>query len=114
MITASRTGISVSPEVLEPRRRQFAVPDRVLDVFVPEIRLQCASVVALIRQRKPAGVPQHVRVRFEAELCLDPRPVQHSGKPGGREWAATQQSLTIERSPAPSYFPFRLIEENSD
>jgi hypothetical protein len=28
------------PEILEPRRRQFGVPDRVLNVFVPKIRLQ--------------------------------------------------------------------------
>jgi hypothetical protein len=35
-----------SPEIPEPIGRKLGVPDRVLDVFVPEIGLQRAGVVA--------------------------------------------------------------------
>jgi hypothetical protein len=55
----------LSPEVLEPVRRQLRVAHRVLDIFVAEPRLQCPGVVAGISQRVAAAVPQHVRVDWE-------------------------------------------------
>src|SRR5437016_5291483 len=36
-----------------------------LNVAMPEPRLQCPGIVTRIRQRKAAGVPQHVRVDRE-------------------------------------------------
>jgi|SRR6266404_2069172 hypothetical protein len=41
-----KVSVELPPEVLEPVRRQLGVPDCVLDVFVPEIGLQRAGVVA--------------------------------------------------------------------
>jgi hypothetical protein len=53
---------TLSPEILEPIRRQLRVAHGVLDVLVPEPSLQRPRIVPRIRQREPAAVPQHVRV----------------------------------------------------
>ena len=42
-----------------------------------EIRLQGARVGALVGKLKAAGVPEHVRVRLEAELGRDAQPGHH-------------------------------------
>jgi len=57
---------STPPEVLKPRRTQFRVSDRVLNVLVAEIGLQRPSVVPLIRQwRADAGITDaYFRVRL--------------------------------------------------
>jgi hypothetical protein len=55
------------PEILEPARRQLGVSHRVLDVAVAEVSLQRPRIVALVRQRKTAGVAQHVWVSLELE-----------------------------------------------
>jgi hypothetical protein len=39
---------------------------------VPEVSLQRPSVMASVCQRIAASMPEHVRVRLKAELCLDP------------------------------------------
>jgi len=41
------------------------VPDRVLNVFVPEVVLQGARVVAIVGQLKPTGMAKHVWVDRE-------------------------------------------------
>ena len=68
------------PKVLEPRRGQFSVAHRVLNVAVAEISLQCTGVVALVGQRIPASVPKHVRVRLEGQLGLPARPFDNAGE----------------------------------
>jgi len=75
----------LAPEVLEPRRRQFRVTHRVLDVAVPKVGLQGACVVAFVGQGKSAGVPEHVRVRLEPELGLSPGSLDHASEAGRRE-----------------------------
>jgi hypothetical protein len=40
----------------------------VLDIAVPEVRLKRPRVVPPVGQGMAAGVPEHVRVRLEAEL----------------------------------------------
>jgi hypothetical protein len=44
-----------------------------LDILVAEIGLKGARNVALVGQRKAAGVPRHVRVSLEAQLGKFPR-----------------------------------------
>jgi hypothetical protein len=44
---------SVPPKVLETVGRHFSVPDRVLNVLVPEVVLQGPRVVAVVR---PTGM----------------------------------------------------------
>jgi hypothetical protein len=73
------------PKGLEAGRGQLGVAHRVLDVLVTEIRLEGARVMSLGRQREPAGMPQHVRVRLEGELRLHSRPLDHAREPCGGE-----------------------------
>jgi hypothetical protein len=47
---------SVPPKILESVGRHFGVPDRVLNVLVPEVVLQGPRVVTIIRQLEPAGM----------------------------------------------------------
>ncbi len=83
---------SVPPEILVPCRRQFSVAHRVLDIAVAEVRLQSARIVALVRQRVAAGVPQHMRVSLEPEPSLDPCPLDHAGEASGSEWRSPLRS----------------------
>ena len=50
----------LSPEILEPARRQLSIAHGVLDIPVPEVGLERPRVVALVGQRKATGVAQHV------------------------------------------------------
>ena len=81
---------SVPPKVLEPVGRHFGVPDRVLNVLVPEVVLQGPRVVAIIGQLEPAGMAKHVRV---ASLPIDPCWVPLD------EWAASSAAIEIIQFP---------------
>src|SRR5262245_66638120 len=59
--------VLILPPALEPGRCQLAIPDGVLDVLVPEVRLQAARIVALVRELVAASGAQHVRVRLDLE-----------------------------------------------
>src|SRR5215831_14669840 len=59
---------SVPPKVFEPVGRHFGVPDRVLNVLVPEVVLQGPRVVAIVGELEPAGMAKHVRVDGEWHL----------------------------------------------
>ena len=59
---------SIPPKVLEPVGRHVGVPDRVLNVLVPEVVLQGPGVVAIVREFEPTGVAKHVRVDGEWHL----------------------------------------------
>jgi len=54
-----------TPEISETIRRQLRIANRVLDIPVPEPRLQRSRIVAGIRQRIAAAMSQHVRVDLE-------------------------------------------------
>jgi hypothetical protein len=64
---------SVSPEVLEPIRRQFGVADGVHDVLVPEIMLEGPCIPSVISQLVTAGIPKHGRMHRELNLALTAR-----------------------------------------
>ena len=51
----------------------------------PRYACKRPSVVPLVSESVAAGVPQHVRVRLEGQLGLDPCPLDHAGEPGGAE-----------------------------
>jgi hypothetical protein len=80
--------VFLSPEVLEPVRRQLRVANCVLDILVPQIGLQRSCVVSLISQGKAAGVAQHVRVSLETELGSRPGTLHKPGKTGRGEWCS--------------------------
>jgi hypothetical protein len=48
---------SILPEVPEAGWRKLGVPNRVLDVLVPEVVLRGARVMAVIGEFEAAGVP---------------------------------------------------------
>ena len=56
-----------------------------LNVAVPEIGLQRSCVVPLVGERISTGVPEHVGVRLEGKLRLDPCPLDRAGETGGAE-----------------------------
>jgi len=56
---------SVPPKVLEPIGRHFGVPDRVLNVLVPEVVLQNPRVVAVVGELEATGMAKHVWVDRE-------------------------------------------------
>ena len=57
-----------SPKVLETVGRHLGVPDRVLNVLVPEVVLQRPRVVAGVGELEAAGVAKHVWVDRELHL----------------------------------------------
>ena len=65
----------VPPKVLEPVGRHFGVPDRVLDVLVPEVVLQGPRVVAVVAQLESTGMAKHVRVDRERHVSGFPEPL---------------------------------------
>ena len=66
-MAAKQTSVA-SPEILESVGRHFGVPDRVLNVLVPEVVLQRPRVVAIVGELEPAGMAKHVRVDGEWHL----------------------------------------------
>lgn len=59
-----------------------------LDILVPEVRLQCSRVMPFIRERVAACMPEHVRMRLEREFGLAPRALDHASEPSGAEGRA--------------------------
>jgi hypothetical protein len=76
---------SLPPKIHEPRRRQLGVPDGVLDVAVAKVSLQRPGIVTFVGQRITASMAQHMRVRLESQLGLDPGSLDHASEPGRRE-----------------------------
>ena len=60
--------LSVPPKLFEAVGRQFSVPDRVLNVLVPEVMLQGPRVVAVVGQLEAAGMAKHVWMDREWHL----------------------------------------------
>ena len=65
----SLSDVSVLPEVLEPIWRHFSIADRVHDVFVSHVVLEGSRVVPIVGELVARGVPEHVRMDWEWELC---------------------------------------------
>src|SRR6516162_7022614 len=68
----------ILPEVFEPVRRQGRVADRGHDRSVAEIGLDGASVVAVVGELEPAGMPQHVGMHEERKFRSHARPGNHA------------------------------------
>ena len=75
----------VPPKVLEAVGRHFGVPDRVLNVLVPELVLQGPRVVAIVGQLEPAGVAKHVRVDREWHLGRIAEALDEAVEPNGAD-----------------------------
>src|SRR5215472_1589756 len=79
----------IPPEVLETIRRQGRVADRGHDRSVAEIGLDGASVVAVVGELEPAGMPQHVGMHEEGEFRSHARPGNHALISGDGQRRAT-------------------------
>src|SRR5215470_5275795 len=77
-----------SPKILEPVRRHFGVLDRVLNVFVPEVMLQCPRVVAVVGELKTTGMAQHVRMDWEGHLGGLPDALDEPVEANRADWPA--------------------------
>jgi hypothetical protein len=55
----------VLPETFEAIGREGRIAGRILNVFMPQIGLERPGVVTVVGELVAAGVPQHVRVRFD-------------------------------------------------
>src|SRR5215472_2757513 len=71
-------GKLILPEVFEAVRRQGRVADRGHDRSVAEIGLDGASVVAVVGELEPAGMPQHVGMHEESKFRSHARPGNHA------------------------------------
>src|SRR5262249_39309543 len=78
----------IPPKVLEPVGRQFGVPDRVLDVPVPEVVLQRPRVVAIVGELVPTGMAKHVWVDGEWHLGGLPEALDEPVETDGTDWPA--------------------------
>jgi hypothetical protein len=71
---------SISKKFLESLRRQGGVARRILNVAVPEIRLDRAGVVTIVGELVAAGMAQHVGVRLDAQIRDSGCPLDHAGE----------------------------------
>src|SRR5262249_43007570 len=79
---------SASPKVLEPVWRHFGVPDRVLNVLVPEVVLQGSRVVAIVGELEPTGMAQHVGVDRKWHLGSLPDALHKPVEANRTDWSA--------------------------
>ena len=75
----------VAPEILEARRRQLSVSNRVLNVAVAEIILDRSCVMSIASQLEASGVAQHMRMSLERKARFFPRPLHQPIKAIDRE-----------------------------
>src|SRR5262245_38276416 len=89
MRCASRPEVrSAPPKVLEPVGHHVGVPDRVLDVPVPEVVLQGPRVVAIVGELEPTGMAQHVWVDREWHLGGLPDALHKPVEANRTDWSA--------------------------
>ena len=87
MRCASRPEVrSAPPKVLEPVGRHVGVPDRVLDVLVPEVVLQGPRVVAVVGELEPASMPKHVGMDREWHLGSLSDALDEAVETDGADW----------------------------
>jgi hypothetical protein len=56
---------SISKEFLGPLRRHGRIARRILNVAMPEVRLDRARIAAVIGELVAAGMPEHVGMRLD-------------------------------------------------
>ena len=61
--------------IFEAVGHHFGVPDRVLNVLVPEVMPQAPGVVAIVRELEPTGMAQHVWMDWEWHIGGLPEPL---------------------------------------
>src|SRR5262245_63925788 len=77
-----------TPKLFEPVGRHIGVPDRMLDVLVPQVVLQRPRVVAIVGELEPTGMAKHVRVDRKWHLGSFPEALDESVETDGTDWPA--------------------------
>src|SRR5262245_43561519 len=80
--------LSVFPKIFEPIGSHFGVPDRVLNVLVPEVVLQRPRVVAIVGELVSTGMAKHVRVDREWHLGGLAEALNEPVETDGTDWPA--------------------------
>src|SRR5215471_7716595 len=86
-MAAKQTSVA-SPKILESVGCHVGVPNGVLDVLVPEVVLEDARVVAVIRELEPAGMSKHVRIDREWHLGGLPEALDEAVETDRADWPA--------------------------
>jgi hypothetical protein len=64
---------SISKKFLEPLRRQGGIARRILNIAMPEIRLDRTRIMAVVGELIAAGMPQHVGMMPGSATTFDAR-----------------------------------------
>jgi hypothetical protein len=75
----------LAPEIFEPARRQRCIDRCRRDRPMTEPSLNRAGIMPLVRERIPATIPEHVRMRLDAESGRGGCPFEHPREAGRRE-----------------------------
>ena len=77
---------SIVPEVLKPLWRKFRIPDRRLNVAMPQIMLDSTRIQVSVGEVKAAGVPQHVRMDRKGQGSGFTRPADNVVNRASCQW----------------------------
>ena len=80
----SRDPRSVSKKLLETLRSQGGVPRGILDIAMPEIRLDRTRVVPIVGELVAASMAEHVGVRLDTQVGRGGCPLDQAGETGRR------------------------------
>src|SRR5664279_2849660 len=90
-------GFSGFRKVIELGMMSRGVPNRVLDILMPKVVLDCAGVASIVGEFIAAGMAQHVRMNLEREAGLDAQPCDHPTEAADGERRTTLGQEHIER-----------------
>jgi hypothetical protein len=77
----------------------------VLNIAIPEVRLDRAQVVAIVGELVAAGMAQHVGVDLDAQIGRGDRPPDRAGEPNAESGAPRSDRPPIRRSGDRSRLP---------
>jgi len=89
---------SASPELLEPRRREFGIAHGVLNVAVSKVRLQGASVVPFVYQSIAQACLRMCGCALKPSLASVPARSTMRAKPAPVRRRTSHQTLQVRRS----------------
>jgi hypothetical protein len=67
------------------------------DVFVPHVVLQGSGIVAVVGEFVAGGVPEHMRMNWEWELCGFSIPGDRFQESGSRSWTTSLGDENVTR-----------------
>ena len=111
--------LSVLPEILEPIRSHFGISNRVHGFLVAHVVLKGSGVMPIVGKLVAGGVPEHMRVDRERELCGFSGPGNYFQESRRSRWTAPLGDEDISRTPdsrdaidAVPGFPCRSADEH--